>query len=173
MNKNDLFVLQYMAPNEENLKIVLKNICNESGINNAFISLMYKNQLLLNSCNIDEKSFNYILLRNYVFFLNNENDLTFKNASERDTKIINNFNHYIENNSIKKALELYQNHYIIYQLLCSAYMKNLYKTESEKIGLIPDDKIDTVYKKVKTLKNKDLSFVREQEKNIKTRISNR
>jgi len=173
MKRNDLFALPYITPNEDTLKNVLKNKCEESGLNNTFISLMYRNQLLLNSCKIDEKSFNYILLKNYVLFLNNGNNLRYKNASEKDLIIINEFNEFINNNLFKEALSLYQKYYIIYQLLCSAYIKYLYKTESDKIDLIPDDKIDDVFKKITTLKDMDLSFRREKEKNIKIRVSNR
>ena len=144
MNRQDLLDLSYPSDNEKKLKLSLRTICEKYGFNKAFISLSYTNQFLLNKCNIDENDFNYILFKNYILTLSNTINLI--------------FNQYIVNNDIENALCLYENNYTIYQLLCLSYIKNLSKSEHDKIMQLPETTIKETEEKIKLLQNMDLSF---------------
>jgi len=176
MNKHQLFTISYPSDNENKLKLFLTNSYLEYGVNKAYDYLTFRNQLLLNSCNIDENNFNYILFKNYIFFLSKHNlDLYFYlyTLPVKDREVIEIFNKCINNNDFKGALKLYSRSFFIHELLCSAYIKNLPIGELEKINNVHKDKVDDIYNKINILKNTDLSFVREQEKNIKLKVSNR
>ena len=162
MNRQDLLDLSYPSDNEKKLKLSLRTICEKYGFNKAFISLSYTNQFLLNKCNIDENDFNYILFKNYILTLSNTINL---NSLLNDSSLTNDeivdiliFNQYIVNNDIENALCLYENNYTIYQLLCLSYIKNLSKSEHDKIMQLPETTIKETEEKIKLLQNMDLSF---------------
>jgi len=169
MNKNDLLNISYPNDNEKILNFRLREKLEQYGFEKTFKTLSYTNQLLLNSCNVNENDFNYILIKNYLFFLNGNNNSFFEKLSDNDKDIIKNFNKFINNNDFEGALDIYMNNYVIHQLLCLVYMKNISKTESEKINELSEDVINDVYTKINLIKNADLSFKRNKNNNrIKT-----
>lgn len=158
MNKIDLLNMSYPNDNEKILNLRLREKYQEYGYEKTFKSLSYTNQLLLASCGIDENSFNYILLKNYIFFLYSNNTNILNDLSNEDKEIINNFNQCILNNNLEGALNLLMNNYVIHQLLCLVYINNLSKTEIEKVNVIQDELVDEVFVKINLLKENNLSF---------------
>lgn len=158
MNKIDLLNMSYPNENEKNLNLRLRERYQEYGYGKTFKALSYTNRLLLASCGIDENNFNYILLKNYIFFLYSNNTNILNELSNEDKEIINNFNQCILNNNLEGALNLFMNNYVIYQLLCLVYINNLFKTEIEKVNDIQDELVDEVSIKLNLLKETNLSF---------------
>ena len=158
MNKIDLLNMSYPNENEKILNLRLRERYQDYGYEKTFITLSYTNQLLLASCGIDENSFNYILLKNYIFFLYSNNTNILNELSNKDKEIINNFNQCILNNNLEGTLNLLMNNYVIHQLLCLVYVNNLSKNEIEKVNVIQDELVDEVSVKINLLKENNLSF---------------
>lgn len=173
MNKEDLFTISYPTDNEKKLKSVLNNSNLEYGLTKTYDYLAFRNQLLLKSCNIDENEFSYILFRNYIYFLNNASNFNLDKLSERDKDTIEEFNKLINSNDFIGAMEMYSDNFLIHELLCNAYIKNLQKTELDKINGVCDSKVEDIFNKISILKNTDLTFNRETPKKIKVNVSNR
>ena len=173
MNREDLLTLSYPTDNEKKLKLFLNNTILEYGLSKTYNYLVFRNQLILNSFSIDENDFNHILFRNYIYILNNNSNFNFQKLSDKDKNTIETFNSCINDNDFVKALEVYSNSFLIYELLCYSYIKNLQKNELNKINGISDTKVDEIFNKIKVLKSTNLTFEKEVPKKVKTRVSNR
>lgn len=160
MNYLDLLEKVSTSNQETKLKLYLINKYEELGLDKTYLILAFRNQLLLNSCNIDENKFNYILLKNYIYFLNSKNNINFNNIQDKNKEMLIEFNNNIYNNDFAEALNLYEENVYLYEVLCSVYLKNLSKSEAEKINNIPQEKIDDVYKKISLLQETNLTFKR-------------
>jgi len=172
MNKIELLSFNFESNNEKALKAKLNQFYNENGFSQTVYLLAIKNQLLLNSCDIDDNLFNKILLKNYIYFLNSANKLNFDSLSYNTKQLIDSFNSLIEKNEFDKAYNIYSNNDTIYNLLCGIYVKGSHKTEAYKISKIDDKNIETVYEKLSLLENANLNFEKEKVK-IYQKTSNR
>ena len=162
MTKKELLEISFEKDNEKMLKSYLIKQEKEYGFNKAFLLLAVKNQILLNSYDIDENSFNQMLFKNYIYSIYDENKIEFEELDEFSKEIINIFNFFIETNNLEEALYIYKNYPIIYQILCTIYIRNLYRSEENKINKINNENIDNIYNKISLLNNTDLSFKREE-----------
>ena len=70
------------------------------------------------------------------------------------------FNSFILNNMLDQALWLFEKNYTIYQVLCFTYIKNLSKSENDKIMQLPEKLVKDTEEKIKLLQKIDLSFNR-------------
>ena len=170
MNKKDLLNLSYPNDSEKKLKLLLNNQSENYSLGKAFMTLSRNNVFLLNQCEIDENNFNYILFKNYIYFLNSKKEIKFENFFSKNQDImktiINEFNNHIKNNDFEGALKIYENSYPIYELLCFIYIKNLNKNEIEKINQVPNNLTNNIYEKISLLQNTDLSFKRNNNKKL-------
>ena len=167
MNKKDLFTISYPTGNEKKLKLFLNNTIAEYGITKTYNYLVFRNKLLLNSCNIDCNEFNHILFRNYIYILNNNSNFNFRKLSDMDKNTIEAFNNCINNNNFTEALELYSDSFLIHELLCYSYIINLQKNELDKINSISDAKANELYNKISILNNTDLTIKGKAPKKVK------
>jgi len=172
MTKNDLISISFEENNEKELKSKLIETINLYGSNKALYLLTVKNQLLLNSCGIDENTFNNILFKNYILCLNNTDNICTFSLSKKDTEKVNTFNEQILLNNIDKAFNIFSKNYIVYQLLCHVYFNNINKKNFEKINGIHDKDIDSVYDRIMLLNNANLAFKREEIK-VRQRVSSK
>jgi len=164
MTKNELSQVAFNDKKEIKLKSKLMNLCEEYNTNKAFISLAINNQLLLNSCNIDENEFNQILFKNYILHANFFTPTFIENLKENELELLNTFNCYVMDNNFDEAFKIFANNNIIYQLLCKLYITDLVKTE--KLSNINERNIDSIYKRILLLKNTNLTFERESKLKI-------
>lgn len=148
--------------NENKLKLRLNEIVKEYNVNKAYSFLAIHNQLMLISCNIDENEFYHILFKNYIYFLNSNQTLNLEKLPKEYQNKINDFNYYIENANIEEAFNIFSSTNVIYQLLCSLYIKNLNKSEDEKLNEIPNEKLNNAFSQLSLLENATLNIKREK-----------
>ena len=136
MTKKELQNISFEEVNEQQLKLNLIKYIEEYGFNKALYLLSIKNKLLLNSCNIDDNSFNQILFKNYIFHTNNKNEQIDLHITNNDQETINMFKSSIDNNNFEEAFKIFGNNYVVYQLLCILYMNEVNNTDLVKIDRI-------------------------------------
>jgi len=171
MNNNDVS-FSFCDKSENKLKEFLRDSYNKHGLIKTSNYLTFNNQLLLSAYGIDEGKFNFILLKNYICFLNSGNKLNFEMVNEDDRKIIKSFNESVKSNNFDEALAIYKDNYCIYQLLSSAYIKKLFETDNEIMRQLKDKKDDTLYK-IELLKQTDLSLKKEEKRYVYQNVSAR
>lgn len=164
MTRKQLLEISFETDNEKKLKTNLIELLDEHGVNQTFLLLAIKNQLLLNGCAIDENAFNQILFRNYIYELNTPNELNFENFADEDKELIAVFNTCIENNNFEEAFKIFSSNNLIYQLLSTLYIKNLFKNETYKVSKIDNKQIDKVYKEISLLNDANLTIKRDKVK---------
>lgn len=172
MTRNELLNFSFEENNEKNLKKDLIEKSIEYSFDKISSILTHKNKLILSSYNIDENTFNQMLFTNYIYFMNSSKKLNAEKLSDDDREIIELFNHYIETDCFEEAFKIYTNNFIIYDLLCMLYIKNLNETSQDKINQLDDKKIDKVYKKLSLLKNTNLTLERKHVK-VLQKVSNK
>ena len=164
MIREEILNLSLTNNKEKKLKLKLIEKVEESDISKIFYILAIKNQLLLNSCNINENEFNKILFKNYIYFLNTNKKFNIEKLAELDKETINIFKTNIENNNFEEALQIFLNNSIIYQYLCALYVKDINASEIHKINRIEDQNLTNVYQKLQIINGMNLTY---QPNNIK------
>jgi len=148
--------------NERKLKSIFIKNANGYNLSEKLYFLAIKNQLLLASCDMDENTFNQMLFRNYIYFLNDSYRANLDALYSNNRESFKIFNTCIENNNFEEAFNIFANNNAIYQLLCFIYIKDLYKNEKYKASRVASANINDVAEKFSLLRNADLSVKREK-----------
>lgn len=153
---------------ENELKKALKRFIEEYGVEKTYLFLSTNNQILLNSCNIDENEFNQILFKNYMLSPEGLDNINMERLSEQEKTSVNMFKATMRCNNFDSAFYIFSNKRIVYQLLCMLYVNDLAKNEKVDNKRFNNE---GVIQRIVYLKSKDLSFHREKDVMIRQKVS--
>lgn len=159
---------------EKKLNLLILEKTKMLGLDKVTLTLANNNQLILNSCEIDEDLFVKILFKNYVCYINEYKSVTIEIDYKKELDTIKAFNKCVENNDFEKAFEIYNYNYTIHVLLCNTYINNLYLNSLYNSNNSFEDKnLTNVNEKISLIEN--YSFIQEKKNNTKVlqRVSTR
>lgn len=153
---------------ENELKKALKKFIEEYGVEKTYLFLSINNQILLNSCDIDENEFNQILFKNYMLSPEGLDNINMERLSEQEKTSINMFKATMRCNNFDSAFYIFSSRRIVYQLLCMLYVSDLSKNEKVDNKHFNNE---GVIQRIVYLKSKDLSFHREKDIKVRQKVS--